>query len=164
MRELFISVPIWVVALLLLAFFIAVTLVARAVVTKRCGDGSREELADEATRLLTGLAATFAFFVGFSITVTWGAVAAGQSAVEQQSSAIQQMSWSINNIPDKAESAVLREKLRRYATTAAYENADDLARGETLELPSLIPSTASRTRFTSTHSVPKCQRPRCQVW
>ena len=139
MRDLFISVPIWVVAVLLLAFFVAVTLVVRAVVTSRCGDSSREELANEATRLLTGLAATFAFFVGFAITVTWGAVAAGQAAVEQQSSAIQQMNWSINNIPDKEESAILREKLRLYATTAAYENTDYLARGEPSNLPSAIP-------------------------
>ncbi|CAB4343668.1 unannotated protein [freshwater metagenome] len=139
MRDLFISVPIWVVAVVLLAFFVAVTVVARAVVTRRCGDASREELADEAVRLLTGLAATFAFFVGFSITVTWGAVAAGQAAVEQQSSAIQQMNWSLNNIPDKVTSAELRQKLRLYATTAAYENADDLARGDTSHLPSAIP-------------------------
>ncbi|MSX03126.1 MAG: hypothetical protein F2813_08220 [Actinobacteria bacterium] len=139
MRDLFISVPLWLIAVVLFAFFVLVTVLARAVVTRRCSAESREELADEATRLLTGLAATFAFFVGFSITVTWGAVAAGQAAVEQQSSAVQNMSWSINNIPDKAEATLLRAKLRRYATAAAFENTDYLARGDTSQLPSAVP-------------------------
>ncbi|MDP4921763.1 MAG: hypothetical protein NWQ82_07340 [Solirubrobacteraceae bacterium] len=138
-RDLFISLPLWLIAVALFAFFLGVTSLVRVVVTKRCSEQSREGLADEATRLLTGLAATFAFFVGFAITVTWGAVAVGQAAVEQQSSAIQQMNWSINNIPDKEESAILREKLKLYATTAAYEDTDDLARGETGNLPSAIP-------------------------
>ena len=139
MRDLFISVPLWLIAALLFAFFALATVLARAVVTRRCSAESREELADEATRLLTGLAATFAFFVGFAITVTWGAVAAGQAAVEQQSAAVQNMNWSINNIPDRAEGALLREKLLLYATTAAYKNIDDLARGDTSQLPSAIP-------------------------
>ena len=137
--DLFISLPLWLIAVALFAFFAVVTILVRAVVAKRCSDQSREELASDAARLLTGLAATFAFFVGFAITVTWGAVAAGQAAVEQQSSAIQQMNWSLNNMPDRTEAAALREKLKLYATTAAYENGDDLARGDTSHLASAIP-------------------------
>jgi len=152
-RDLFISVPLWLIAALLFAFFALATVLARAVVTRRCSAESREELADEATRLLTGLAATFAFFVGFAITVTWGAVAAGQAAVEQQSAAVQNMNWSINNIPDRAEGALLREKLLLYATAAAYKNIDDLARG----------SIVLRTHFTHTHSGQRCQKPRLQA-
>jgi hypothetical protein len=138
-RDLFNLLPLWVIAFLLFAFFVLVTVLTRTVVARRCSAESREQLADEAARLVTGLAATFAFFVGFAITVTWGAVAAGQAAVEQQAAAIQSMNWSINSSPDRAEATVLREKLRLFATTAAYQNVDDLASGDTSQLPSAIP-------------------------
>ena len=39
----------------------------------------------------------------------------------------------------RSASAALREKLKLYATTAAYENGDDLARGDTSHLASAIP-------------------------
>ncbi|MDA0252861.1 MAG: hypothetical protein O3B27_12795 [Actinomycetota bacterium] len=139
MRDLLTSTPLWAICALLLVFFIGVSYSARALIRRRCSGDTCEDLADQASHLLTGLAATFAFFVGFAITVTWGAVSAGQAAVEQQAAAIQQMAWKLNNIPDRAASAALMDKLGTYAATAA--NADDafLVRGDTTNLPSLIP-------------------------
>jgi hypothetical protein len=139
MRDLLISTPLWAVCALLLVFFIGVSYAARALIRRRCSDDSCQDLADQASHLLTGLAATFAFFVGFAITVTWGAVSAGQTAVEQQAAAIQQMAWKLNNIPDRAASAALMDQLRAYAATAASDDDAFLVRGDTTNLPSLVP-------------------------
>lgn len=136
MRDLLITAPLWAISSVLLVFFGAVALGARSLVRGWLSEKDRADLADEATRLLTGLAATFAFFVGFAITVTWGAVSAGQSAVEQHASALKQMSWSISNLQNRDESAMLMAKLRAYANSAANDDAADLARGDTTALPS----------------------------
>lgn len=135
-RDLLISVPLALVALLLFVMFSLVVTAARRLVLRRCGDDAREELVDQAKGLLTGVSATFALFVGFAISLCWGAVTAAQSAVEQQSAAIHQMAWEIRALPDKSESAVLLDKLTAYAVAAADDDAPLLARGRSADLPS----------------------------
>lgn len=125
--------------LALLALFTAVSFAARELVRRRCGAEDREELADQAKNLLTGVAATFAFFVGFAITVTWGGVSAAQTAVEQQAAAVTQMARELGNISDRAQSAALTGQLRTYAQAAATEDDDFLRRGRGNELPSTAP-------------------------
>ena len=131
--------PLWVILAVLLVFFGVVIFAARRLVLRRCSNDTCEDLVEQAKNLLTGLAATFAFFVGFAITVTWGAVATGQVAVEQQAASIQQMAWRLNNIADKAESRALMDKLTTYTTTAATEDDAFLVRGGTANLPSAVP-------------------------
>ena len=139
MEDVLEAVPVWAIAAFLFLFFAAVMLIARAIATRRCSEESAEKLSDESARLLTGLAATFAFFVGFAITVTWGAVSAGQAAVEREAGAVRNMNWAVNNIPDRAESAQLRTKLATFTEAAAYRDKADLARGDTTNLPSAVP-------------------------
>ena len=139
MRNLLIATPLGIICALLLVLFLGVSYSARVFIRRRCSDETCEELADQAGHLVTALAATFAFFVGLSITVTWGAVSAGQAAVEQQAAAIQQMAWKLNNIPDPDTSAALMAKLTAYAATAASEDDSFLVRADTANLPSLIP-------------------------
>ncbi|MEJ6538568.1 MAG: hypothetical protein QNL98_15240, partial [Mycobacterium sp.] len=139
MRDLIIALPLWLIVAVLLVFFCGVIFTARWLISRRCGEDAREELVDQAKSLLTGLAATFAFFVGFAITVTWGAVSAGQVAVEQQAASIQQMAWKLNSITNQGESTALMDKLRTYALTAATEDDPYLIRGDTTNLPSTIP-------------------------
>ena len=121
---------------MLLAFFCVVGTGTRRLVQARGGEHTREELVDQAKNLLTGMSATFALFVGFAISICWGAVTAGQSAVEQQSAAIQTMAWQLRNIPDDSASAALLDKLTRYAQTAADADGKFLARGAVTGLPS----------------------------
>lgn len=142
MRALLISLPSWAIAAIMFAFFCAVSYLARALVLRVSDAGEREDLAEQAKGLLTGVAATFAFFVGFAINISWGAVSAGQNAVEQQAAAVQQMAWELDNIPDRAQAAALRDKLRVYATTAAGADVDFLRRGDTTDLPSAVPLNA----------------------
>ena len=139
MRYLFNDIPLVLIAVALFTFFAALTVLARAVVTRSFSALGREEIARDATRMFTGLAATFAFFIGLSITITWGAVAEGQRAIDQQSAAIQQMEWRIANLTDGAKAAALMGELKPYAMAAAYEDGDYLARGSTDNLPSEIP-------------------------
>lgn len=131
--------PPVLIALILLVCFCAVCFAARGLLLKRCGEKTRAELADQARDALTGVAATFAFFVGFAISISWGAVSAGQSAVEQQAAAVQQMAWELRNIAEPSESAALLDQLRAYTTTAADQDKDFLARGVTVGLPSAVP-------------------------
>jgi len=145
MRDLIISLPLWAIAAGLMLFFWGVTLAARGVVLRRRDPEAREALAEQASNLLTGVAATFAFFVGFAISVSWGAVTAGQVAVEQQAVAVRQMAWQLNNIADRSESAALVQKLRTYATTVAEEDDNLLIRGKTVGMPSAAPLDAFET-------------------
>lgn len=136
MRELIIRLPHGVMALALFAFFCAVSFVVRRVVLWRCDEEARDELAEQAKNLMTGVAATFAFFIGFAISISWGAVTAAQVAVEGQATAVHQMAWELRNIPDRAQSDALMDRLRIYADTAANDDDDFLARGKPADLPS----------------------------
>ncbi len=137
MRALIISLPPLAIAAVLFVFFSAVSAGVRRLVRAHCSDESRDELVDQAKNLLTGISATFAFFVGFAISMSWGAVTAAQNAVEQQSAAIQQMAWELRNIPDPGVSAALTAKLTAYTETAATADANFLARGDAGALPSM---------------------------
>jgi hypothetical protein len=136
-RALIIALPPVAMAAVLLVFFCAVSAGVRRLVRAHCSDESRDELVDQAKNILTGISATFAFFIGFAISISWGAVTAAQNAVEQQSAAIQQMAWELRNIPDAGASAALTAKLTAYTETAATADADFLARGDVGALPSI---------------------------
>lgn len=136
MRNLIIALPLPAVAGLLLTMFCAVGIGARRIVASRCGEQTREELVEQAQNLLTGISATFALFVGFAISISWGAVTAAQNAVEQHSAAIQTMAWELRNIPDKPASTALLDQLTRYAQTAADADVKSLAAGDGSGLPS----------------------------
>ncbi len=139
MRDLIIALPLWAIMLVLLAVFTAVSFAAREFVRRRCSADDRDDLADQAKNLITGVAATFGFFIGFAITVTWGGVSAAQTAVEQQAAAVTQMSRELGNISDRAQSAALTGQLRSYAEVAATEDDDFLRSGRSSELPSTAP-------------------------
>ena len=138
MRDLIVSLPLPAIVALLFVFFSAVSLGAREFIRRRRDEEAREAASEQAKSLLTGVAATFAFFVGFAINVTWGAVTAGQMAVEQQAAAVHQMAWELNNIADRSQSSPLMDKLRVYATTVADQDGEFLRKGNTAHLPSAV--------------------------
>lgn len=142
MRELLIALPLPVITAILFLFFAAVSLGARQFVMRRRDEEGREAASDQAKSLLTGVAATFAFFVGFAISVTWSAVTAGQVAVEQQAASLQRMAWEINHIDDRPSASALSDKLKVYAKAAAETDPPFLARGDAASLPSTAPLNA----------------------
>lgn len=149
MRSILISLPPVAIAGMLLVFFCVVSFFARGLVLRRCGVETREELADQAQGALTGMAATFALFIGFAISISWGAVSEAQRAVEQNSAAIQQMNWELENLPDGPQTAALTNKLAAYASAAAYRDVPFLAQGITVGLPSTAPLNELETALKS---------------
>lgn len=139
MRELIVGLPLWVVVASAVLFFWVVTKAAREFFLRSRGVEDREALAEQSNHLLTGVAATFAFFVGFAISASWGAVTAAQLAVEQQATAVHQMAWELDNIPDRTASAALMDKLKVYAASVAEEDHKLLAKGSNEHLPSHVP-------------------------
>ena len=140
MRDLIIAVPLWVIVAVLLIFFSAVIFAARRLTLRRLSNDTRRDFVDQANNpgYLDALAATFALFVGFAMTVTWGAVATGQDAVELHATSIQQMAWRLDNIGNRAEATALMDKLDVYATAAATADHPFLIRGNTTNLPSTV--------------------------
>lgn len=136
LRATLVSIPAWALVPALFLFFFAVSLSARALVRGRADGERRDEIAEEATRSLTGIAASFAFFVGFAITMSWGAVSAGQSAIEEQATRAQQLVWIIGNVSDDRASAAMLSELRTYLVTASERDQPALERGDVRDLPS----------------------------
>ncbi|MDQ1250238.1 MAG: hypothetical protein QG597_4617 [Actinomycetota bacterium] len=136
MRQILDGSPAWLLVLACFALFAAICAVARHLVRARTSQERRDELADYAGKLLGPLGATFAFLVGFAITMTWSALSAGQDAVDLQASSAQQVSWSSSNIADQAGAAQVQAKLVAYLEQATTSDVPALAEGEFTVLPS----------------------------
>jgi hypothetical protein len=93
-------------------------------------------LEEHAGKLLGVFGATFAFLIGFAITITWSAVGAGQDAVDLQASSAQQLSWAAGEIQDKAGAAEVNNNLRTYLQTVVSKDGPALADGDFSALPS----------------------------
>ena len=81
----------------------------------------RAQFEEHAGKLLGVFGATFAFLVGFAITITWSAVGAGQDAVDLQASSAQQLSWATSEIQDQAGAAEVNGNLRNYLNTVVKQ-------------------------------------------
>lgn len=136
MRQVLDATPAWVMILVCFIIFAAVCTLSRWLVRRHTTDERREEIADYAGSLISGLAATFAFLVGFAITMTWGAMNAGQDAIDSLAASSQQLSWSSSNIADKAGAAEVNADLTAYLNAFVAGDAEALASGNVPPLPS----------------------------
>ncbi|MFI0432851.1 MAG: hypothetical protein ACH36H_06885 [Candidatus Nanopelagicales bacterium] len=139
MRQLLDATPSWLLIIICFAIFAAICTISRWLVRRRTSDERREEVADYASSLVSGLAATFAFLVGFAITMTWGAVNAGQDAVDSLAASSQQLSWSSSNIADQAGAAEIKSRLTAYLNAFVTDDAEALAQGNVSPLPTAVP-------------------------
>jgi len=130
------ALPLPLVVAILFAVLAAVSIATRRFILRRYDDDGRESLAREAYDLR--IAATFAIFVGFALSISWGAVTAAQTAVEDQATAIHQTVWDLRNIPNQSDSAELMALMRNYATTVVSQDAAALRKGSADELPSAV--------------------------
>ena len=110
----------------------------------------RDQVEDHASKLLSVFGATFAFLIGFAITITWSAVGAGQDAVDSQASSAQQLSWATSEIQDKAGADEVNGNLRKYLNTVVNNDGQALAAGKFNALPS---AEAFDTLQNSVHRV-----------
>lgn len=142
LRTLSTDLPAWLEFLIWFLVFTGVAFGCRWLVMRMTSDERRRELAEHAHKLIGALAATFAFLVGFAITITWSSVSEGQQAVENQAAYAQQLAWSLKAMGDDGMASALEADLRGYLMTAATQDSDMLAQGAGGTLPSSAPLDA----------------------
>jgi uncharacterized membrane protein len=133
------SLPIWLICLVLFLVLAGLALGVRALARRKLSDDTQEEVETHAGKMITGLAAAFAFFAGVAITMTWGAISSAQTAVEDLTAKSQQVGWAIGNIEDTQTGDALQVDLTAYANAVLNQDMPELAAGATADLPSDVP-------------------------
>ena len=126
----------WLMIAVGFVFFAAISAGCRFALKGLASPERSAQLEDHADKLLGVFGATFAFLVGFAITITWSAVGAGQDAVDLQASSAQQLSWAASEIQDKAGADQVNNNLRTYLHTVVNKDGPALADGNFKALPS----------------------------
>jgi hypothetical protein len=126
----------WLIIAVGFVFFAVISACCRFAVSGLASPERGAQLEEHAGKLLGVFGATFAFLVGFAITMTWSAVAAGQDAVDLQASSAQQLSWAASQLQDQAGAAEVNSDLRNYLDTVVSKDGPALADGNFTALPS----------------------------
>lgn len=130
------ALPPWVIIAVGFVFFAAISAGCRFALQRSTSRERSEHLEQYADKLLSVFGASFAFLIGFSITITWSAVSAGQDAIDQQAASAQQLSWATSAIPDQHGAAEVNDNLRNYLNTFVSKDGPALADGVFTALPS----------------------------
>jgi hypothetical protein len=84
----------WVQWALIVAALTTIGVVARALARRWLRTHTADQV-DHAASLSVPIAGSLALLIGFAITITWGGISAGQSAVEAQAVAARQVGWNL---------------------------------------------------------------------
>ena len=133
------EVSLWLTGLVLFLVFSAVAIVTRTIARKKLSESAQEDLETQAGKMITGFAAAFAFFTGVALTMTWGALSAGQAAVEDLAAKSQQVGWAIGNLENQTAADQLQDRLTAYLQAVVTADLPYLAAGRTADLPSEEP-------------------------
>jgi len=126
----------WLMIALGFVFFAATSATCRYGLIGVASPERRAQVEEHAGKLLSVFGATFAFLIGFAITITWSAVGAAQDAVDSQASSAQQLSWATSEIQDQAGADEVNGNLRTYLNTVVKDDGPALAAGHFTSLPS----------------------------
>ncbi len=126
----------WLIIAVGFVFFAVVSACCRFGLSGVASPERRAQFEEHASKLLSVFGATFAFLIGFAITITWSAVGAGQDAVDLQASSAQQLSWATSEIQDNAGADEVNDNLRNYLNTVVSKDGPALADGDFTALPS----------------------------
>lgn len=154
------AAPIW---LLIVGWFVllsAVSFGARWWVRQRNDPDRQDELGDHANKFTGVVGATFAFLIGFAITISWSGVTAGQSVVEAEAAASQQLAWSAGNLKDQQAGQRISDALVKYLRVSASEDPAQLSMGDFGSLPSAdalsdLQDTVHSVAYVGGSSVPE---------
>ena len=130
------ALPPWLMIAIGFVFFAAISAGCRFALSRVASPERSAQLEDYAGKLLSVFGATFAFLVGFAVTITWSAVSDGQDAVDLQASSAQQLSWATSAIQDQAGAAEVNGNLRNYLDTVVNKDGSAFADGNFSALPS----------------------------
>ena len=117
-------------------FFASISAVCRFALSRVASPERGTEIEDYAGKLLGVFGATFAFLVGFAVTIAWSAVSAGQDAVDLQASSAQQLSWATSAIQDQSGAETVNDDLREYLNTVVDKDGPAFAEGNVGARPS----------------------------
>jgi hypothetical protein len=126
----------WLMIALGFVFFAAISAGCRIGLSRLASPERSALLEAHADKLLGVFGATFAFLIGFAITITWSAVGAGQDAIDLQASSAQQLSWAASEIQDKGSADEVNGNLRNFLRTVVNKDGPALADGDFSALPS----------------------------
>jgi len=84
----------WLMIAIGFVFFAAISAGCRLALIRLASPERSAQLEEHAGKLLGVFGATFAFLVGFAITITWSAVALARTQFDLQASSAQQLSWA----------------------------------------------------------------------
>ena len=96
------ALPPWLLIAIGFVLFASVSAGCRLALRRAASHERNTQEEGYAGELLGVFEASFALLVGFSITITWSAVSAGQDAVDLQAAAAQQLSWAASAMKDQA--------------------------------------------------------------
>ena len=130
------ALPPWLMITIGFVFFAAISAGCRFALSRVASPERSAQVEEHAGKLLSVFGATFAFLIGFAITITWSAVGAGQDAVDLQASSAQQLSWATSAIQDQAGADKVNGNLRNYLHTVVNKDGPALADGNFSALPS----------------------------
>jgi hypothetical protein len=130
------GLPPWLLVAIGFVVFASVSVGCRLALRRAASPERITEVEGYAGKLLSVFGASFALLVGFSITISWSAVSAGQDAVDLQAGVAQQLSWSASAMKDQAGADVINANLRDFLNTVVSDDQRHLAEGNVSELPS----------------------------
>lgn len=90
---------------------------------------------DHASSLSVPIAGSLALLIGFAITITWGGISAGQSAIESEAVAARQIGWAVqlesgevaNGLSEELTTTALTDLVAFLKTAAAPDAYDQLS-------------------------------------
>lgn len=130
------ALPPWLLIAIGFVLFASVSVGCRLALRRAASPELSTQVEGYAGKLLGVFGASFALLVGFSITITWSAVSAGQDAVDLQAGVAQQLSWAASAMQDQAGADVINDNLRDFLNTVVRDDQRHLAEGNVSALPS----------------------------
>lgn len=130
------ALPPWLLIAIGFVLFASVSAGCRLALRRAASPERSTQVEGFAGKLLGVFGASFALLVGFSITITWSAVSAGQDAVDLQAGVAQQLSWAASAMKDQAGADVINDNLRDFLNTVVRDDQRHLAEGNVSVLPS----------------------------
>jgi len=130
------ALPPWLLIAIGFVLFASISAGCRLALRRAASPERSTQVEGFAGKLLGVFGASFALIVGFSITITWSAVSAGQDAVDLQAGVAQQLSWAASAMKDQAGADVINNNLRDFLNTVVRDDQPHLAEGNVSVLPS----------------------------
>lgn len=119
--------------------FAGMTLAVRVVARRRFPEERLRQFSMQADSVMgLAISALFAILVGFCINLTWGGIVEGQTLVEKETAAAEQVILYAEALPDSAASKAILSQTKQFLVAAGQDDRPYLVSGDVVELPSKV--------------------------